>query len=452
MSIPTYSRYKNTDVEWLGSVPDHWDVLPIKRLSVVRRGASPRPIDDPKYFDEAGEYAWVRIADVSSSSGYLLESSQQLSSLGSSLSVKIEPGELFVSIAGTVGKPCIAGIKACIHDGFVYFPELKIDPNLLFRIFEAGICYGGLGKMGTQLNLNTETIGAIKIALPPVDELKNILNFLDVELRKIDALVDEQIRLLRLLGEKRNALVSQAVTKGLAQSSPLKETGVDWIGKIPSHWDVKAIKQVVSTPITDGPHETPEFVESGVPFVSAEAVSSGRIDFSKIRGHITEAAHRGYSAKYKPQRNDIFMVKSGATTGVTAIVETDLDFNIWSPLAVVRCGSDMVPQYVLNYMRSKNFLEGVTLNWSFGTQQNIGMGVIANLAIPVPPKAEQIEIVAYIENQLGSHVALIADATRAIGLLRERRAVLISAAVTGKIDVCGLVAKQSDVAEEAIHG
>ena len=118
-----YPAYKDSGVEWLGEIPEHWTKIAIKRISTVGRGASPRPIDDPKYFDENGEYSWVRIADVSKSDGYLNTTLQQLSSLGSSLSVKMQPGELFVSIAGTVGKPCITNIKACIHDGFVYFPQ-----------------------------------------------------------------------------------------------------------------------------------------------------------------------------------------------------------------------------------------------------------------------------------------------------------------------------------------
>jgi len=92
-------------------------VIQIKHLSTVKRGASPRPIDDAKYFDDDGEYAWTRIADVTASDVYLTKAPQRLSKLGSSLSVKLEPESLFLSIAGTVGKPCITGMKACIHDG-----------------------------------------------------------------------------------------------------------------------------------------------------------------------------------------------------------------------------------------------------------------------------------------------------------------------------------------------
>ena len=224
MKYQTYPAYKDSGVEWLGEVPEHWDVIQIKHLSAVQRGASPRPIDDPKYFDDEGEYAWVRIADVSSSDGVLRETTQRLSNLGNSLSVKIHSGELFISIAGTVGKPCISAIKACIHDGFVYFPTLKIPPIFLYRIFEADLCYGGLGKLGTQLNLNTETIGAIRVALPNEKELEHVLNFLDHETAKIDTLIEKLVgssligqskdgkSMVALLQERRTALISAAVT------------------------------------------------------------------------------------------------------------------------------------------------------------------------------------------------------------------------------------------------
>src|SRR5262249_41311897 len=116
---------KDSGVEWLGKIPADWEVKKVKRLCRVRRGASPRPIDDPIYFDNEGEYAWVRIADVTASERYLETTTQRLSELGKLRSVALEPGELFVSIAATVGKPIITKIKCCIHDGFVYFVGLR---------------------------------------------------------------------------------------------------------------------------------------------------------------------------------------------------------------------------------------------------------------------------------------------------------------------------------------
>jgi type I restriction enzyme S subunit len=279
-------------------------------------------------------------------------------------------------------------------------------------------------------------IGSIPCPVPTRPEQSAISGFLERETAKIDALIAEQERLLALIAEKRQAVISHAVTKGLNPDTPMKDSGVAWLGKVPVYWDVKALKHIVSTPITDGPHETPEFLDEGVPFVSAEAVSGGVINFEKIRGYISVEDHERYSQKYKPKLHDIYLVKSGATTGVTAMVETDTEFNIWSPLAAIRCDRSVAnPYFVLSSLRSRNFQEGVALNWSFGTQQNIGMGVLGNLPMALPPLAEQEAIAQMIGDLVPGIEALGAEARRAIGLLKERRSALIAAAVTGQIDV-----------------
>ena len=110
-----------------------------------------------------------------------------------------------------------------------------------------------------------------------------------------------------------------------------------WMGEIPANWRLKAIKRIVSTKVTDGPHETPEFQDDGIQFISAEAIKNDHIDFNLRRGYITRELHAQYSLKCKPQRNDIFVVKAGATTGNTAYVDVDFEFGIWSPLALIRC-------------------------------------------------------------------------------------------------------------------
>ena len=203
---------KESGVEWLGEVPEHWEIILIKYLTAVKRGASPRPIDDQKYFDNDGEYAWTRIADVSKAGMYLTATTQRLSQLGSSLSVKLQANELFLSIAGTVGKPCLTISKTCIHDGFVYFPSLRINNKFLFFIFEAGQAYLGLGKMGTQLNLNTDTVGNIKIGCPSEIEINKIINFIERQKTTYDELIFTANHAISLLKERRTALISAAVT------------------------------------------------------------------------------------------------------------------------------------------------------------------------------------------------------------------------------------------------
>ncbi|MGH9324554.1 MAG: restriction endonuclease subunit S, partial [Vicinamibacteria bacterium] len=203
---------KDSGVEWLGEVPAHWEVKKVKRLCLVRRGASPRPIEDPIYFDDDGEYAWVRIADVTASERYLETTAQRLSRLGRSKSVALEPGELIVSIAATVGKPIITKIKCCVHDGFVYFVGLRESREYLYYVFSCGEPYKGLGKLGTQLNLNTDTIGDIYLPRPSPAEQEAIVQFLDTETAKLDALGAKISEAIDLLKEFRTALISAAVT------------------------------------------------------------------------------------------------------------------------------------------------------------------------------------------------------------------------------------------------
>ncbi|WP_299826009.1 restriction endonuclease subunit S [uncultured Pontibacter sp.] len=203
---------RDSGIQWLGEIPAHWEVSKIKRIAQVKRGASPRPIDDEKYFDEEGEYAWVRISDVTASNKYLERTEESLSELGSSLSIKMNPGDLFLSIAGSVGKPIITNIKCCIHDGFVWFEDLDIDREFLYYIFLSGEAFKGLGKLGTQLNLNTETVGSIDIAIPPQDEIKAIVEYLNNQTSKLDSLLGELRSQILKIKSYRQSIISEVVT------------------------------------------------------------------------------------------------------------------------------------------------------------------------------------------------------------------------------------------------
>ncbi|WP_428000142.1 restriction endonuclease subunit S [Acidovorax sp.] len=440
MSFARYPEYKDSGVEWLGEVPEHWDVKPIKWLSPVLRGASPRPIEDPKYFDDDGEYAWVRIADSTASSGLLKETTQRLSALGSSLSVKLEEGQLFVSIAGTVGKPCITAIKACIHDGFVYFPRLKINPIFLFRVFEAGVCYGGLGKFGTQLNLNTDTIGSIRVAFPPVDEMSQVLAFIDRETAKIDALVAEQEKLIALLQEKRQAVISHAVTKGLDPSVPMKDSGVEWLGEVPAHWEVCALRRVIAA-IEQGwsPEcyaREAEEQEWGV--LKAGCLNGGVFQPSENKALPPEITP---DEKYEVRVGDVLMSRASGSpelVGSTALVKSTREQLMLSDKIFRLKLEDFVstPFFVaaLNSRPLRIQIENA-LSGGNGMASNLPQSSLLTFAITVPPQTEQSAIIDFLGHVVPELEALTSEARSAIALLQERRTALISAAVTGQIDV-----------------
>lgn len=181
--------------------------------------------------------------------------------------------------------------------------------------------------------------------------------------------------------------------------NPMKDSGVEWIGEIPESWTLSKFKYEVATPITDGPHETPELFDEGIPFVSAESVKNGRINLNLMRGYISEKDHLVYSRKVTPQRDDIFIVKSGAGTGQSGIVDVDDVFDIWSPLALVRMSKRYSQKFTFYFIQSRSFSDQVENSWSFGTQQNIGMSVIERLYLTTPPIKEQQAIANFLDEE-----------------------------------------------------
>ncbi|HHJ4374471.1 TPA: restriction endonuclease subunit S [Klebsiella variicola] len=449
-----YPEYKDSGVELLGEVPLTWRVFKLKfgLSEPLVYGANEAALDDnpdnPRY---------IRITDMNPDGTLRNDTFKSLPKVISEPYMLIDGDILLARSGATVGKSfyyksifgpsCFAGylIRARFNGD-------KIVPRLAYWFFQSSIYWqyvSGSQIQATIQNVSAEKYSDLYLSAPlGYAEQVLIADFLDHETAKIDNLIEKQQQLIELLKEKRQAVVSHAVTKGLNPDVPMKDSGVEWLGDVPKHWDVCAIKHIVSTPITDGPHETPDFIDDGIPFISAEAISSGVIDFDKKRACISIKDHKRFSKKYSPQFNDIYMVKSGATTGITAIVETYDDFNIWSPLAVIRCNDYSNPYFVINFMRSKPFQTAIELNWSYGTQQNIGMGVIGNLHIARPPVSEAIKIATHLRAKCSKFDELIDIAMMQISIMQERRTALISAAVTGKIDVRDWVAPDTQNVEE----
>lgn len=291
------------------------------------------------------------------------------------------------------------------------------------------------GIIESRLRLYPDSLLASYVKLPDLDTQRQIADFLDRETGRIDLLIQKKQRLVKLLAEKRLALISRSTITGLNPDAEMRSSGVAWIGNIPKHWSMMPIKYLVSKPLIDGPHVTPVKREEGVTFISAEAISGGRIDFGKKWGFISEEDHKTYSKRYKPQRDDLFVVKLGATTGRIARVETDGDFNIWVPLAAIRPQNATLSKHIYYALQSRQVNDGYQMLWTYGTQQTLGLGTLSNLRIPVPPKAEMEEISKRLDEQLPRFDNLKEKALQSIDRLKEYRAALITAAVTGQIDV-----------------
>ena len=290
-----------------------------------------------------------------------------------------------------------------------------------------------------RYSLTYEDFSSLPIPLPPLSEQEAIIAFLNQKCENIDSLISEAKASIEEYKAWKASLIYEAVTKGLDPNAEMKDSGVEWIGSIPKEWKVIKTLYALSMPITDGPHTTPELFDEGVPFVSAEAVScgKGRIAFDHIRGYISEEFYQECCLKYIPKINDIYMIKSGATTGTVSYVDTDVKFTIWSPLAVFRANEDrMFFKYLFYFLQSGAYQKQVQLGWTYGTQQNIGMRTLETLKVCMPSLTEQYTIANYLDEKCDTIDALISEKESLVSDLESYKKSLIFEVVTGKRRVC----------------
>ncbi len=436
-----YDEYKYSGIEWIGEIPKDWEVKKLKYC--LRAKITDGPHETPEFLSDGIPFLSV---DGIQKGELVFDDCRKISEedfIRYQQKCKIEKNDILMGKAASIGK--IAQVKTDIQ--FTIWSPLALikpsfevlNPTFLEYFLKSEYAQFNLFQLSTfntQRNISMQDIPKLFLILPKESEQQKIVNYLNKKITEIDELIAQKEQLLAFYEEEIEAIINQAVTKGIDLDVMIKESVFPWIGKIPEHWEVIPIKYALEIPITDGPHETPEILNKGIPFLSAEAVKNDKLDFDKKRGYISQEDHERFTMKYKPKIGDVYMVKSGATTGNLAKVETDEEFSIWSPLAALRPKKDfMTTDFLFYFMKSKSFFHSVVLGWNYGTQQNIGMGVIANLRIIHPPEEEQNLIVKYITKELSIISKKIEKTKKIIALQKEYRTSLISEVVTGKIKV-----------------
>ncbi len=203
---------KDSGVEWLGEVPEHWGVIQAKYIADITRGAILRPVDAPEYFDEDGEWAYLNISDATKCDKYLYESKLRLSPLGSRKSARVYPNNLIITASATIGKAFINKVKVCIHDGFIPFCNIKVDINYLYHYVSNPYLYAAMGKSNTQKNIYLDEVKNMVVTVPPRVEQESIVEHIEKNQNKYSKLIDEAEKAIQLMQERRTALISAAVT------------------------------------------------------------------------------------------------------------------------------------------------------------------------------------------------------------------------------------------------
>ena len=442
-------RTKDSGIEWVGHIPSHWSTRRIKFLANREENSfidgdwieSPYVIDKGIPYFTTGNIGDGVFKPSDSASFISKESFEELKckfAYGGDL--------IFSRLNAPYGRSCLLPLSVgkCV---------IAVD-NVILRTDQCKefVCYvtqcPGYQKMieglsaGTAMKRISRTrLGNVKIPLPPLAEQRSIATFLNKKCCAIDSLIASKQALLEKLEEYRKAVITKAVTKGLNPNVNMKDSGISWIGEIPSNWQIVKVKQVTSL-VTDGAHVAPE-TENGVyDFVSTVDIDNDTIDFNSCLKTSESSYEYLVATKCKPNIGDVLISKDG-TVGKTVVVKDDRNFVVASSLVILRPKVNLVMPYFLNYALRSNIVQETLASLMHGAGlKRVSVEKNANLQIVLPPIGEQQEIISFLDEKCSAINCLISKEQETVKKLREYRSSLITAAVTGKIDVTNIHPKE----------
>lgn len=426
MSFPRYPEYKDSGVEWLGEVPAHWEVKRLKHnLHLLTEKTDRR--DHP-----------VALENIEGWTGRFIATETEFQGEG----IAFDAGDiLFGKLRPYLAKAYRAQSSGeAVGDFHVMRPVSGFNSRfaqyqILSRDFISIVDGSTFGSKMPRASW--EFVGGMKVTTPPPSEQTQIAAFLDRETAKIDELVAEQRRLMELLKEKRQAVISHAVTKGLNPDAPMKPSDIEWVGEVPAHWEVSPLKRFAE--VIDCKHYTVAFLDEGLPIVSIRELRNDKIDLTNAK--LTSRSEWDFLREGRPPRRGDMIFCRNASVGAIGYIDFDEQFCMGQDVCLIRpeaTGKFMYYQLTSTLVRSQieAFLVGATI-------RRANVEEIRSLIVVLPPASEQKTIADFINTETDKLDTLTTEAQSAIDLLQERRTALISAAVTGQIDVRQLTEKQA---------
>lgn len=436
MNLRPYPKYKPSSVEWLGDVPEHWEVRRLKDRTVVVGGQSPS--SDSVSNDSDGLPFLQGNAEFGIRHPVATKSCDEAPR-------KAQPGDILLSVRAPVGALNVADQPYGIGRGLVAIRSQPTMVQCSFLFYFAVVARVQLHAVATGSTydaVSVADIGSLPLACPDYEEQTRIGAYLDTEVARMDLLAQENGRLIERLREKRIALVTQAVTRGLPPEEarvagfdpapPLRASGVEWLGDLPAHWEVKRLKYLATINDEALPDTTP-------PDHEMQYVDIGSVD--SVKGVTTSEPLTFESAPSRARR----IVRDGDTIvstvrtylrAIAAIREPAENLVVSTGFAVVR-PRRMESGYLSYAARESRFVETVVARSVGVSYPAVNASEIATIPVPRPPAAEQRAIADYLDREMAKLDRLIGKVETAIERLREYRAALITAVVTGKVDVRG---------------
>ena len=447
MSFPRYTEYEDSCIDWLGEVPRHWEVKRVRHLTnKIKAGPFGSSLTKDVYVESGYRvYGQEQVIPNDFTIGDYYISQEKYDELSQ---FSVSPGDVLISCVGTFGKiaivpddaepgiinPRLLRLRCNSYIKAPYFLEV-LASQVTFEQFSV------LSRGGTMDVINSGTLGKVVVPVPPRVEQTAIASFLDAETSKIDALVAEQRRLIELLKEKRQAVISHAVTKGLNPDTPMKPSGIQWLGDVPEHWEVRRVKHSIET------------MEQGwspqcdiEPVQHAEqwgVLKVGCVNYGKFNEQENKALPSELTPKPELgiKKGDLFISRAHTIelVGSAAVAENDYaNLMLCDKLYRLRMNSNrLLPEFLCFFLSCEFARKPIELGATGASpsMKNIAQSVITELWFATPGVEEQRGIIGAIDRRRSKLNDLMMKAEAAIELLQERRTALISAAVTGKIDV-----------------
>lgn len=451
MSVPLYTAYRDSGVPWIGHVPSGWQVARLKTLADVRPSGVDKHSIEGEVPVRLCNYVDVYKNHLITAELAFLEATATPSEIerftlaaGDVLITKDSETPADIAAAALVDRSA-DGVVCGYHLALLRPAPGRLSGAFLFWSLKAA---GSLAQFSvraqgiTRFGLTTAAMGDVLLAVRPPAEQRTIAAFLDREAGKIDALVAEQERLIALLKEKRQSVISHAVTKGLDPNAPMKDSDVAWLGQVPAHWEMVPLMWLTQSdrPIMYGIVLPGPDVGEGVPILKGGNVRPSRMNLQSM-ARTTPSIEAPY-ARARLREGDLVYSIRGSIGDCEIVPAEPEGSNITQDVARVAPTASADGQWLRFALLSDPIREELASGSLGAAVRGINIFDLKRVRIPTPPEREQHEIADHLIGVMSGFDALTTETTRAIALLKERRAALISAAVTGKIDVRGLVAPE----------
>jgi len=439
MNFRKYEATKDSGLAWLGKIPSHWEIMQSRRLFALRKE---RAMSDDRQMTASQKHGIIYQDEYMALEGQKVV--QVLT--GADILKHVEPNDFVISMRSFQGGIEWSDFRGCISSAYVMLiPAKSVNPRFFRYLFKCKPYIQALQSTSNLVRdgqaLRYENFTQVPIPVVPFSEQAAIARFLDQETVKIEALIAEQERLIKLLKEKRQAVISHAVTKGLDRNAPIKHSGVEWLSEVPLHWRICALKRAFKS----SEYGISDALEAAgdVAILRMSNISGGRVIMEDLKYVDDVDPHlllNEGDLLYNRTNSLDLIGKVGRFLGFSVPV------SFASYLVRLRTTSDCLATYFAYLLNTTGLLGEARANAIVAIGQcNLNPTRYGELTTAIPPLEEQKKIVGFLDSETLKLDEMNREAEKAVLLLRERRVVLISAAVTGKIDVRGLVPYQPEM-------